>query len=61
MVVMTNCVCMKSTPNDRFFGETFYGNFNRRKNKISFHTFVLMSDVTSNKPTYYLLDYGDFN
>ena len=49
------------------FWETFHGNAERKSPKNYFLYFVLMSGLgfnpgfMSNKPTHYLLSYGDFN
>ena len=64
---------LKSTPNDRFFekllmavliySQSFYQKSAERKSQNKYFLyFVLMSGhgFTSNKPTLYLLDYGDF-
>ena len=67
--------CLKSTPNDRFFGKLFIAIFiyfqsfcqksaERKSTKKYFSYFVLISDLGLepwlNKPTHYPLDHGDF-
>ena len=53
---------LKSTPNDRFFGEDFHGKFYLMKSPIVFHFYIWYSNpgFSSNKPTHYLLDHCDF-
>ena len=60
LYISSGIYSLKLTPNNRFFWETFHNNFYLLSEFLPEIYWGSNPDFSSNKPTHYLLDHGDF-